>query len=166
MPAGDSRAPGLPAFGGLAFAAEMVGRVAALPRGVGQREGCLVAVAERCLELGHAGLESHVGSRYAMRSSARLLPGIGSGATIAFPGAVPRGAPSRTRVPILIGPPAFPQGSMDGSDLAGAVGCANAHGPTPQLGRPKGGSLPSPAARPVRPRPTDRRSATRCGTGR
>ena len=49
-----------------------------------------------------------------------------------------------------IGLPAFPQGSMDGRDLAGAVACENTHGPTPQLGRPEAGSpVPARAARPV-----------------
>ena len=66
---------------------------------------------------------------------------------IAFAGAVPRS----TRVPILIVPPAFPQGSMDGSDLARAVACENTHGATPLLGRPERGSL-SPSERPVGPR--------------
>ena len=39
----------------------MVGGAAALPRGVGQREGGLVVVAERFPELGRAGLYGHGG---------------------------------------------------------------------------------------------------------
>ena len=54
------------------------------------------------------------------------------------------------RVPILIGPPAFPQGSMNGSDFTGAVECENTHRPTPLLGPPEAGSLvPGRVARPA-----------------
>ena len=49
-----------------------------------------------------------------------------------------------------IGLSAFPQGSMDGRDLPGAVACENTHRPTPLLGRPEGGSLvPVRSARPA-----------------
>ena len=47
---------------------------------------------------------------------------------------------------------AFPQGSMVGSDPAGGRACENTHAPTPSLGRPRAGSLPSPPERPVSPR--------------
>ena len=42
---------------------------------------------------------------------------------------------------------------MAGSDPAGGRACENTHAPTPSLGRPWAGSLPSPPHRPVWPRP-------------
>ena len=42
---------------------------------------------------------------------------------------------------------------MAGSDPAGGRACENTHAPTPSLGRPRAGSLPSPPERPVWPRP-------------
>ena len=42
---------------------------------------------------------------------------------------------------------------MAGSDPAGGSACENTHAPTPSLGRPRAGSLPSPPHRPVWPRP-------------
>ena len=41
---------------------------------------------------------------------------------------------------------------MAGSDPAGGRACENTHAPTPSLGRPRAGSLPSRSARLVRPR--------------
>ena len=54
-----------------------------------------------------------------------------------------------------VGPSAFPQGSMDGSDIAGAAGCEDTHRSTP-LPEPSGGGAAPVPGRAARPAPAER----------